>query len=254
MALAALGVFMVPSTRCPVSPAETAMRTVSTSRSSPTTMTSGSSRSEPLSAVRNDLVVTPTSRWLIMAFLRGCTCSTGSSTVMMWCERSLFSRSTIAASVVVFPWPVGPVTTMSPWWWCVACATPSGRPSAARVGTSRGITRRAILKPVRWLATLTRKRAPSGPSSAKSAEPSVSRVPRSRAGTMEIIIFSTRTSGSGSPRGASSNATRKSGGRPATRWRSEALLSTAARRSASSSGGRGMPDMLVSVASPGTAA
>jgi len=42
MFLAALGVFMVPSTRCPVSLADRAMRTVSVSRSSPTTMTSAS--------------------------------------------------------------------------------------------------------------------------------------------------------------------------------------------------------------------
>ena len=108
MVLAALGVFIVPSTRCPVSLAASAMRTVSVSRSSPTTMTSGSSRSDALSAVANDSVCVPTSRWLIIAFLRGCRNSTGSSTVMTWCVVSRLTMSTIAASVFVLPWPVGP--------------------------------------------------------------------------------------------------------------------------------------------------
>ena len=51
MVFAALGVFMVLMTRWPVSLAASAMRTVSVSRSSPTTMTSGSSRRLPLSAL-----------------------------------------------------------------------------------------------------------------------------------------------------------------------------------------------------------
>ena len=85
MVFAAFGVFSVPSTRWPVSPAESAVRTVSTSRSSPTTITSGSSRSELRSAFAKLFVWVPTSRWLIIAFLRGCTYSIGSSTVRMWC-------------------------------------------------------------------------------------------------------------------------------------------------------------------------
>jgi hypothetical protein len=90
------------------------MRTVSASRSSPTTMTSGSSRSDPLRALKKERVSVPTSRWLIMAFFRGCTYSMGSSTVMTCAARSRFRMSTMAASVVVLPCPVGPVTTMSP--------------------------------------------------------------------------------------------------------------------------------------------
>ena len=47
---AALGAFIVARTRWPVSEAESAIFTVSTSRSSPTTMTSGSSRRDPFKA------------------------------------------------------------------------------------------------------------------------------------------------------------------------------------------------------------
>ena len=49
--LAADGVLIVASTRWPVSEAVSAISTVSRSRSSPITMTSGSSRSDALSAV-----------------------------------------------------------------------------------------------------------------------------------------------------------------------------------------------------------
>ncbi len=108
MVFAALGVFIVPRTRWPVSLAASAMRTVSVSRSSPTTMTSGSSRSEALSALANDRVCEPTSRWLIIAFLRGCTYSTGSSTVMTWWVVSRLMMSTIAASVWSCRGPWGP--------------------------------------------------------------------------------------------------------------------------------------------------
>ena len=101
--LAALGVFMVAITRWPVSLAARAMRTVSVSRSSPTTMTSGSSRSDAFSAAAKERVCVHTSRWLTSAFLRGCTYSTGSSTVMMWCVVSLLSRLTSAARVLVLP-------------------------------------------------------------------------------------------------------------------------------------------------------
>jgi len=50
---AALGVFIVEMSRWPVSLAASAMRTVSVSRSSPTRMTSGSSRRLPLRALAN---------------------------------------------------------------------------------------------------------------------------------------------------------------------------------------------------------
>ena len=52
--VAASLVCMVPMTRCPVSEALMAISMVSRSRSSPMTMTSGSSRRAPLSAVKND--------------------------------------------------------------------------------------------------------------------------------------------------------------------------------------------------------
>ena len=137
---AALGVFIVPSTRCPVSLAASAMRTVSVSRSSPTTMTSGILAQRRLERARERRACAcPTSRWLIIARLRGCRYSTGSSTVMTWWVVSRLMMSTIAASVLVLPWPVGPVTTTSPWWWCVARSISGGRPSEASVGTSAGM-------------------------------------------------------------------------------------------------------------------
>ncbi|CKT46381.1 Uncharacterised protein [Mycobacterium tuberculosis] len=74
----------MPNTRWPVSAAVMARRMVSRSRSSPTRIASGSSRSAERSAFENDSVIGPTSRWLIRHFLDSCTNSIGSSTVRMW--------------------------------------------------------------------------------------------------------------------------------------------------------------------------
>jgi hypothetical protein len=80
----------------------------------PTRTMSGSSRSAALSARAKLFVCGPTSRWLIMQRSDPCTNSMGSSSVMMWSERFLLIQSTIAASVVDLPEPVGPVTSTSP--------------------------------------------------------------------------------------------------------------------------------------------
>ena len=114
MVLAAELVCSVPNTRWPVSAADIARRMVSRSRISPTRITSGSSRSALRRAFWNDRVCGPTSRWLIRHFLLSCTNSIGSSTVRM-CPISFSLRwLTIAASVVDFPEPVGPVTSTMP--------------------------------------------------------------------------------------------------------------------------------------------
>src|ERR1043165_6292557 len=78
MVLAADGVLIVASTRWPVSAAVSAISTVSRSRSSPITMTSGSSRSDALSAAANDIVWRPPSRCDTTAACRGGTISPGS--------------------------------------------------------------------------------------------------------------------------------------------------------------------------------
>ena len=101
---------------------------------------------------------------------------------MMWCVVSRLMMSTMAASVVVLPWPVGPVTTTRPWWWCVARSISGGSPSDASVGTPAGMKRKHALRPVRWRDTLTRKR-PEARSSAKSHEPCAASVARARSGT-----------------------------------------------------------------------
>jgi len=70
-ALWALVALRVASTMCPVSAAVRARLTVSLSRRSPMTMTSGSSRSAARRARENELVLVPTSRWLMRQFLNG---------------------------------------------------------------------------------------------------------------------------------------------------------------------------------------
>jgi hypothetical protein len=63
---AASTVWMVESTRWPVSAADSAVRTVSSSRISPTRITSGSWRSTRRRARAKLAVSSPTSRWLMI--------------------------------------------------------------------------------------------------------------------------------------------------------------------------------------------
>ena len=141
---------------------------VSKSRISPTRMTSGSSRSAALSADANDSVCTRTSRWLTRHFLWRCTNSIGSSTVRIWAWRSQLIRSTIAASVVDFPDPVGPVTSTSPRSARAISASTGGSPSAANDLISVGMTRKTAPSPRRPTKKLQRKRARLGISMLKS--------------------------------------------------------------------------------------
>ncbi len=81
---------------------------------------------------------------------------------MMWPRRSVFTTSTIDASVVDFPEPVGPVTTTNPRWKRARSATTVGRPSSSICLISNGITRNAAPIASRCMYTLTRNRARPG--------------------------------------------------------------------------------------------
>ena len=90
------------------------MRTVSVSRISPTSITSGSWRSDSTSAALKLTASRPTCRWFTKHLADLWTYSIGSSIVIMCPSRRLFMLSIIVASVVDLPDPVGPVTTTSP--------------------------------------------------------------------------------------------------------------------------------------------
>ncbi len=110
-ALEASLVCSVASTRWPVSEACTAICAVSASRISPIMITSGSWRSRARrvrAKVRSILALT----WVWP--MPASSYSTGSSTVRMLVVE-VSSRPRAAYSVVVFPEPVGPVTSTMPW-------------------------------------------------------------------------------------------------------------------------------------------
>ncbi len=111
---AASTVWTVEKTRWPVSAADRAVWTVSSSRISPIRMTSGSWRSTRRSARLKDAVSWPTSRWLISERLSTCRNSIGSSIVTTWRARVELMWSIIAASVVDLPEPVVPVSSTMP--------------------------------------------------------------------------------------------------------------------------------------------
>ena len=146
----------VPRTMWPVSAAVRASETLSLSRSSPITMTSGSSRSAARSARAKDWVSLPTSRWLTRQFLNGCTNSTGSSMVRTWSWRVSLKRFTSAARVVDLPEPEGPQTITSPWWYSAISARCAGRPISAIVGGRSGMTRKTPFMPCWSTKTLAR--------------------------------------------------------------------------------------------------
>jgi len=80
-------------------------------------------------------VSVPTSRWLTAATWCLWTYSMGSSIVKMWQGRVALMRSTIEASVVDLPEPVGPVTRTKPWESWVNAWTTGGTPSSSKGGT-----------------------------------------------------------------------------------------------------------------------
>src|SRR5688572_9489431 len=168
MVLAAELVCSVPNTRWPVSAAVIARRMVSRSRSSPTRIMSGSSRSAERSALANDKVCGPTSRWLIRHFLDSCTNSIGSSTVRMWPCSFSFLWLTIPARVVDLPEPVGPVTSTTPRGWSARSAKILGALRSSSDRIFEGIVRITAAAPRCCTKALTRKRARLGIAKEKS--------------------------------------------------------------------------------------
>ena len=80
----------------------------------------------------------------------------------MWSSRSELITSTIAASVVDLPEPVGPVTRMKPRGLRVKSRSTSGTRSEPRSGIWWGTRRKAALIAPRWKKVLTRNRATFG--------------------------------------------------------------------------------------------
>ena len=155
---AASTVCIVESTRWPDSAAWSAVSADSRSRSSPIRITSGSWRSTRLRASSNDSVSIPTSRWLTMLCSSSWRNSIGSSIVTTCCRRVRLMWPTIAASVVVLPTPVAPVTRISPRCSSDSVSTPGGRRRLLKPGTVCGMTRKASEISPRWRNALTRKR------------------------------------------------------------------------------------------------
>lgn len=63
------------------------------------------------------MTITANSRWLIMLISFRCRYSMGSSIVMIWALRLLFTASTTQAKVVDLPLPAGSVTSTMPHRW-----------------------------------------------------------------------------------------------------------------------------------------
>ncbi len=146
----ALMVWSVEKTRWPVSAALSAAATVSWSRISPTRMTSGSWRRTTRMAEENESVSKPTSRWSMAARSSLCSTSTGSSMVTMWHARRWLMWSIMAASVVVFPEPVGPVTSTRPRISWASWVTTGGSPSSWAVAGVARTRRMARAVDDRW--------------------------------------------------------------------------------------------------------
>jgi len=101
--------------------------------------------------------------------------SIGSSTVMMCPFSSLLILSIIAARVVLFPEPVGPVTRTNPRGFSASFATTDGRPRSSNVRTLKGICRITSDTQPRCLKQLPRKRARFWMPKEKSSSFSVSK-------------------------------------------------------------------------------
>ena len=115
---------------------------VSTSRSSPTSMMSGSSRRAARRAWAKFIESWPISRWLITHFLSWCTNSIGSSMVTMWSFRLRFMKSIMEARLVDLPEPVMPVTRIIPRRSIESRSSTLGRCSSWKAGMRSGTCRK----------------------------------------------------------------------------------------------------------------
>ena len=131
---------------------------VSKSRISPTRMTSGSWRSALRSACANERVSTDTSRWFTIDRLSRWRNSIGSSTVITCEQRVLLMWSIIAASVVLLPLPVVPVTSTRPRSSSEIRRSTGGSSRSSTVRIFVGMTRSTMPIVPRCWKTLTRKR------------------------------------------------------------------------------------------------
>ena len=159
---AALLVCSVEKTRCPVSAAVIAVDMVSRSRISPTMMTSGSWRMQLRSASWKVGVSVPTSRCEMVALSSWNRNSIGSSIVTTWQGRALAMRLIIAARVVDFPDPVGPVISTMPLGYSVSLPMTSGRFRSSTPAISKGTRRKTAAMVPRWRKMLQRNRATPG--------------------------------------------------------------------------------------------
>ncbi len=226
----------VEKTRWPDSAAWSATCAVSASRSSPMRMTSGSWRSTRLSACSKLSVSTPTSRWLTMQPWSRWRYSIGSSIVTMCCARVRLTWSMIAASVVVFPEPVAPVTSTRPRCSSARRDTPAGRWSSSKPAIVEGTMRKANEHEPRWRKAFTRKRGRPTSTCAMSSSPVSSNCCRRRgASTVTWSRIDSRCvslSASKSAIGVRRPSKRKTGGCPSLKWTSLAPASTALRSTA----------------------
>ena len=149
----------VAKVRWPVSAMRKADSIVSRSRISPMSTTSGSSRNAARRELANECVSECTSRWFTRHFLWLWRNSIGSSIVIMCSSRSLLILSSMAASVVDFPEPVGPVTSTRPRGLSHSVFTTGARPSPSKLLISQGMVRKTAPTAPRCWKTLPRKRA-----------------------------------------------------------------------------------------------
>ncbi len=139
----ALFVCRVEKIRWPVSAAVMAVWIVGQSRISPTMITSGSWRIRFFRASGKLGVSVPTSRCETAALPYGKRYSIGSSIVMTWTGRVSITDWMIAASVVDFPEPVGPVMRTNPEGKREKVSMISGRPSSCAFRMLNEIRRKA---------------------------------------------------------------------------------------------------------------
>src|SRR3989441_3852191 len=199
-------------------------------------MTSGSCRRAARRAVRKLLESWPTSRWFTHATLSTCRTSMGSSMVTRWRGRVRLMYSIMAARVVVFPEPVGPVTSTRPRASLASFCTTGRSPNSSNVGPPMRSFRKTMLTPPRCRKTLARNRPTPGTVWAKSTSPSSSKRAFRLGGTMA----SASRSASWPPTGGCSSRrswppSRNAGGDPTLMWRSEPSLEASWRSQSTSS-------------------